>query len=550
MPIFGKQTGSSTDISIFSYRFGSRFQLLDNASVTTISALCYKIPDGLLEAAIYADNYGQLGQLLAVSTQVAVSGTAMIQIDFPLPTALEIPAGYYWLAIRPVGSGEIVNSYNANAGLRFVTSGTDGLDAFQQTEIVQAYYPMEYAIWATYNISSIVPPPTTPIFVDPPNKTSSLKVVGQYITTKAGSTVVLRGVNRPSGFTASCTGIWPTNGSGLWEAAYTTLTDQGIRDRMQQMKDAGFNVVRLIFFADWWLNNMSINLNSQATAVTCRYAMRRTIEIAKEYGIYIVLAPWGAEWTSGQSGLPFPTTTIPTPQAFAEFWRQIADYHKDLDNVIYDLWNEPAPPDAATWFDAALLAAAAIRSVNDHLILLQLGYCAGMEWVKTVQAQWGKDCINLVYSNHIYHTAGATIPTTIIDKQGIKDYLLTSRSYSEVVGLYPILIGEIGAWVANGPDETTWFQNTLAVLNEWGCSYAGWEWDQPGTGWQLQDDSGIGAPYPPNTNGTALINAIHAAPTPSPAPGTASSSGRIAGLVGFTAGVIIILAAVFGGKKR
>jgi hypothetical protein len=130
-----------------------------------------------------------------------------------------------------------------------------------------------------------------------------------------------------------------------------------------------------------------------------------------------------------------------------------------------------------------------------------------MEWVSAQNTTWGASAGNIVYSNHIYHTAGATIPQNLYSYDDVKNYLLNQRSYSQVVGKYPLWIGEIGAWVASGDLETQWFNNTLHVLNDWGVGYASWEWDQPGTGWQLQDNA-YRAPFPPNANGQVLIQAI------------------------------------------
>jgi hypothetical protein len=113
---------------------------------------------------------------------------------------------------------------------------------------------------------------------------------------------------------------------------------------------------------------------------------------------------------------------------------------------------------------------------------------------------------NILYSNHIYRfPPGATLPTTVYTYDDIKNYLLEHWNYS-VVFEYPCWIGEIGAWIPYGENETLYWNNTLHLLNEWGLGYAAWLWDQPPVGWTLQEPVGV-APYQPNEHGQILINA-------------------------------------------
>ena len=44
----------------------------------------------------------------------------------------------------------------------------------------------------------------------------------------------------------------------------------------------------------------------------------------------------------------------------------------------------------------------------------------------------------------------------------------------------PLLVTEIGAYLANGGDdeahELAWFKNALSLLNQWGIGYVAWGW--------------------------------------------------------------------------
>lgn len=337
-----------------------------------------------------------------------------------------------------------------------------------------------------------------------------LDIVGTDVKDSLNHLVYLRGVNRPSGFTVSCTGSWMRDGENPFDnddsGCYTHWYDAGCNSRLQQMKDKGFNTVRLIFWLDWWMDDASTNLSSHATDVSMRWAMHRTAELAEAKDMVIVYSPYGI--CPDQLGMPYPNAYLADDEAFADFWSTFATAFLGHENVLFDLWNEPAPGDPADWWPGASKATTHIRAVTDRIVIPQIGYCAGMEWVAAQAIAWGNAAGNVLWSNHIYHTAGATIPPALTGYDEIKAHLLGFRDYDQVVGVYPFWIGEIGAWVLAGGTEEAYYMHTLEILNDWGIGYAGWEWDQPGTGWQLQNDSGTGAPYPVNSFGQILVDKI------------------------------------------
>jgi len=343
----------------------------------------------------------------------------------------------------------------------------------------------------------------------PPGATLPLHTDGQYVKDSSGKIIYLRGVNYPSGFTASCAGCFPADGDWLWGAGYTSLSAASLDARLAEMKSYGFNTIRFIFNPDWWRNNSAINLDGQATSIHIREAMLQVIQAAQAYGIYCVICPW--------SGNPDPLSVFGSQANFVTMWTQVAQMYGSEPNVIFELFNEPDGNYDAI-LNAFVAATAAIRQYSSNIVMVQWSYCGSFDFVNDyapVLEPYG----NIVYSNHIYRypcSPEATFPCgSATTKTSIDTRLRTAWSYSSVIGRYPMFIGEIGAYTTQGSSEVTWFANCLSVLNDYGAGYAGWEWGQGGTNWELSTINSSTAPFRPNSNsGQALVNAI-AAGTPS-----------------------------------
>lgn len=58
---------------------------------------------------------------------------------------------------------------------------------------------------------------------------SPLHTSGSLILDSNNQVVYLRGVNYPSGFTASCAGSFPANNDWLWGACYTSLSSSSLK---------------------------------------------------------------------------------------------------------------------------------------------------------------------------------------------------------------------------------------------------------------------------------------------------------------------------------
>jgi hypothetical protein len=193
---------------------------------------------------------------------------------------------------------------------------------------------------------------------------------------------------------------------------------------------------------------------------------------------------------------------------FVSFWGTMASIYGSEPNLLFELWGEPVG-DYDTWVNTLVpQATAAIRVYTQNPVIVQYGYCGSFGFADDVWATTGQYG-NIIMSNHIYrYPPGATMAQGTTTTAQITSNLNNNWDYDTVIGTYPAFIGEIGAWTAYGSDETTWWTNILALLNQWEAGYAAWEWNQLGTGWDLQ--TGSAAPYSLNTNGHVLVNAIAA----------------------------------------
>lgn len=326
-----------------------------------------------------------------------------------------------------------------------------------------------------------------------------LHTEGSAIKDSQNRSIYLRGVDYPSGFTASCAGCFPANNDWLWGACYTSLSASSLNARLAEMQNYGFTAVRLIFNPDWWRSNSATNLDSQTTTIHIREAMLQVIRAAAQYGIYVIICPWSNNFD--------PLSVFGSQANFVTMWTQAAQMYGNEPNAIFELFNEPNGNynSILTAFGAAT---AAIRQYSNNLVIAQYGYCGSFNFVNDfapVLQPYG----NIVYSNHIYrYPAGATFASNSGTTTSVCDSTLRNTwSYGSVIGKYPMYIGEIGAYTTQSGD-TAWFTSCLAVLNGYGASYTGWEWGQDGTNWQLSTPTT--APWSPNTNGQVLVNAIAA----------------------------------------
>jgi len=157
---------------------------------------------------------------------------------------------------------------------------------------------------------------------------------------------------------------------------------------LEGMRSWGINVIRITVNIDWWLRNFQGTASGGSSNIAYRTAITRLINLASEYGIYVVIAPWNVKSGIGQAELPFPpydgsaADVIPDVDAWVDFWLNVSRTTRGSNNVLFDLHNEPVGvySDLEVWFDAAESCINALRADgDDRIVVFQWGYCGGFD---------------------------------------------------------------------------------------------------------------------------------------------------------------------------
>lgn len=532
MPSFGNEGLAQTSGTfVYNVITGGLFTLTEKGFAVSITASVYG--GGRFKAALYT----QAGQLIAQTEEKLSSAT--VTLNFPTPISLE-PGQYYIMIWGSANYSALYIAFTGGAdtvGLPLEYTGAFPTSISPQTLLAGStpllYCTYESQVECLTNQDCVTlhgegwecqggvcvfnpppPPPTPPPAANGPIHTTEDKIIDAGM-----QEVKLKGVNYPSGFTVSTTGNLYEDGDSIAGAALTHYTDKGVHDRLRELRDLGFNVVRFIFTVDWWLEDKARQIWNQALGVpdkTMREAMRDVVNIAAQEGLYVVFCPVGVEGQA--SGVaPYPTSALADREAYANFMRDLAIDLQAFSNVIIELWSEPVYA-YETWAEDAQAAIQAIRAVSDVCLITQYGYGAYFDWITDERVQ----APNMIYSEHIYsYPVGATLNGYFgnqISYEDIKAVLLSVWRYQAVLDAkVPVIIGEFGAWQAYGDTEKTRFTNLLQLMNEWGFSYALWEWGQLGTGWEIQQSVGK-APYPLNEYGEIYLAALGVEPPTEPPP--------------------------------
>jgi endoglucanase len=371
---------------------------------------------------------------------------------------------------------------------------------------------------ATINITA--PNPVAPqpvgisinnVTVQEPGTTSAdyFHTSGNQILDVNGNPVTIAGVNW-FGFETSNYVV-----HGLWARNY--------QDMMNQMKQLGFNTIRIpfsnaIFDPQNMPNGINYSLNPDLQGLTSLQILDKIVAYAGQIGLRIILDHHSAK-PDDHSNEPLwyiPGDPTYTEQAWINDWTSLAQRYAGNATVIgADLQNEPHDP--ATWGDgnlatdwrlAAERAGDAIQQVNPNWLIF-------VEGIQTYDGQsdwWGGNLMGagaypvvlnvanrVVYSPHEYPASvfpqswfsAANYPnnlTSIWD--GFWGYL-----YRENIA--PIWVGEFGSKLQTQSDQQ-WYQQITTYLagnssgnaGHGGMSWTWWSWnpDSGDTGGILEDD--------------------------------------------------------------
>jgi hypothetical protein len=315
-----------------------------------------------------------------------------------------------------------------------------------------------------------------------------LHVEGRYIKNSLGQIIYLRGINK-HGFEAYPGGAWQTpDGQYLWG----TFDESVVSANLDAMKSWGLNTVRSYATAEFWVNDTSNH----------RQTIKRYAELLAARGMYLIYTFWRADADADQQ-FPFPSETLPNRTAFVDLWRSVASELKSYPNVIFSLWNEPDIGNLTDWDFAVQECINAIRDAGAYnLIIVQrdaFGYnlneplppvdeppASGstMWWV--AGKSYSDPLGNLVYEFHVYRGGiHKFVNDTRIDcweyddlANGYGNYCLLNYVLNTLNK--PVICGEIGPnmW-ATGEElqyELEFYNNSLAIFNEWGVHYTAFWW--------------------------------------------------------------------------
>jgi hypothetical protein len=309
-----------------------------------------------------------------------------------------------------------------------------------------------------------------------------------------GNVVLLRGVNF---------GGFGDNTGGTFNGAYSTINAQ-----LSKIKAQGFNTVRVMIIADWWLNNFQGNIHWFPNETVLdrpdlsypffKNSVKTLIQAAYDNGLYVVISLWSADYDTvgGQIHYPVPSITFPSAQAYADFWVQFATEYSSFKNLIFEGYNEPNPQGSLNmpqcFIDNMLAFKTAISTLRsnrfNNLFIVQWGYSngfnadpyggGGASWVSQANSYFA-GLTSVVYSAHIYRMSFGS--STTWTQEALTSYVKTGAIgvVSTLAFERPLLIGEIGC--ENGDLIAEKYYNwTLATLNEYKINYLAFTWSPDG----------------------------------------------------------------------
>ena len=301
---------------------------------------------------------------------------------------------------------------------------------------------------------------------------------------------------------------------------------RGYRAMIDQMRDLGFNVIRLpfssqLFDAGSTPTGINFALNPDLQGLNGLGIMDRIISYAGQIGVRIILDHHRSEAGNGAEGNGlWYTGAYPEARWIAD-WRMLAERYAGNPTVVAaDLHNEPHSSanwgggGATDWRLAAERAGNAILAVNaDWLIITE-----GVQQASSGSTWWGGNLSNagmypvrldvpgrLVYSPHDYPASVYPQPWFSAPNYPHNLYAVWDAYWGYLFrqGTAPILLGEFGSKLETTSD-TLWTDTIINYLSgdldgngandlgpgQQGVSWTWWSWNPNSgdTGGILQDD--------------------------------------------------------------
>ena len=206
------------------------------------------------------------------------------------------------------------------------------------------------------------------------------------------------------------------------------------------------------------------------------------VKWAVRNGSYVILDLHCIGNISTGKGEQMPSTHA--KEFAADFWSLVASYFRDVPNVLYELYNEPAQIDVKTWAENTAELVDVIRETGSEQVIIVSGtdyaYNLGYWRDHPLEDQ------NVMYSAHIFPNRQGTaalsgnadrLPVIVTewgyiakDEPALQSYLIGSRERYGIPMLELMREKNI-SWVACWYDdgwEPPMFQKDGAGLTDWG----------------------------------------------------------------------------------
>ncbi len=335
------------------------------------------------------------------------------------------------------------------------------------------------------------PVPTDPVPGDPAPTLTGYRTDGPRILDEAGNEVQLRGINM-YGFNANI--LIPQY---LWT--------MGWKEQIQQVKDLGFNAVRLPYIPKTLYSTMRVGvdlptwveptLNADLQGKTPLEVLDLWMAEAERQGLYVLMDFHGNSHVNQYMTWYNDDPMAYAPGKWAETWNgeaySTADWMRDLVFVArryahlphfigIDVYNEPngvtrwgpgdvwAYAEKSDWKLAVEQASAAILDANPRLLIFVQGIVQNWDGVEdsSLEMNWGENFQPQAYKPLAIPTGKLVLTPHTYGPDALYEYPKRSfsapdfpanleadweRLFGQFSEQYPVVLGEFGGFYGTGP---------------------------------------------------------------------------------------------------
>ena len=196
-----------------------------------------------------------------------------------------------------------------------------------------------------------------------------LRLDGKTLVNDAGETVILQGIMVP-------------------EPRKLRMEGKLTREYFEEVFALGVNALRIPVHPDAW---------EQDEYYLWRY-LDPAVEWAVQSGVYVILDLHCIGNIRTGDGEQMPSGNA--EEYAVSFWRAVSSYFRDVPNVLFEIYNEPALIDSNTWAQYATLLVDTIRETGCEQVII----VSGTDYAYDLRA-WREHPLedeNILYSAHIF----------------------------------------------------------------------------------------------------------------------------------------------------